>query len=533
MRSSFLNKLQRQTAIAILAIVLLFGVPSAAFAQPTNSVPANSVKEQDVKEQAGDRQPANIQPYLDGVIDKISEFTLANGMKFIVMERHQAPVISLMTYVNIGAAYEAEGKTGAAHFLEHLAFKGTQRIGTTNYKAEKVILDQIDKLFTQLQAAKATGNTAEVTRLQTAFNAARAEAAQYVEQNKYGQIVEQAGGVGLNATTSADATRYFYSFPANKLELWMSLESERFLDPVFREFHEEKDVILEERRMRTDNSPIGKMIEEFLETALPGHPYGRPVIGSAEDLQNMSREDVQKLYQTYYTPDNIIAAVVGDVDPKQVKQLAEAYFGRFKARPSAPELTVNAPAQTAPREVMVKLQTQPWYLEGYQRPAITNPDSPIYSMISSLLTDGRTSRLYKSLVEEQQLALSINVDATFPGDRYSNLMLLYALTAPGRTVEEVAAALDSEIQRLKTEPVSAEELDRVKTQSRAGLLRNLASNQGMASLLPEYEAKTGTWRNLFEDLKAIEAVTAEDVQRVAQETFQPKNLTVGKLLSAE
>ena len=527
MRSSFLNKLQWQIAIAILAIVLVLGVPSVAFAQT-----APPISNQPVNEQTGDRQPANIQPYIDGVIDKISEFTLANGMKFIVMERHQAPVVSLMTYVNVGSAYEAEGKTGAAHFLEHLAFKGTQRIGTTNYTAEKVSLDQIDQLFAQLQAAKATGNIAEVTRIQTAFDAARAEAAKYVEQNKYGQIVEQAGGVGLNATTSADATRYFYSFPANKLELWMSLESERFLDPVFREFYEEKDVILEERRMRTDNSPIGKMIEEFLKTALPDHPYGRPVIGSAEDLQNMSREDVQKFYQTYYTPNHIIAAVVGDVDPKQVKQMAEAYFGQFKIRSSAPDVTVNAPAQTAPREVTVKLQTQPWYMEGYQRPAITSPDSPIYSMISSLLTDGRTSRLYKSLVEQQQLALSISVSDTFPGDRYSNLMLLYALTAPGHTVEEVAAALDQEIQRLKTEPVSAQELDRVKTQSRAGLLRALASNQGMASLLPEYEAKTGTWRNLFEDLKAIEAVTAEDVQRVAQETFQPKNLTVGKLLSA-
>jgi predicted Zn-dependent peptidase len=514
MRSSFLNKLQRQLAMMAVAIVLLFGVPSAAFAQ---SAP---------------NPPANIQPYIDGVIGKISEFTLNNGMKFIVMERHQAPVVSFMTYVNIGAAYEAEGKTGAAHFLEHLAFKGTTRIGTTDYSAEKVVLDKIDQLFAQLQAAKASGNAVEVTRLQTAFDAARADAAKYVEQNKYGQIVEQAGGVGLNATTSADATRYFYSFPANKLELWMSLESERFLDPVLREFYEEKDVILEERRMRTDNSPIGKMIEEFLETALPGHPYGRPVIGSAADLQNMTRADVQTFYDAYYTPDNIITAVVGDVDPKQVKAMAEAYFGRIKTRSSAPEVTVNMAPQTAPREVKVKLPTQPWYLEGYQRPAITSSDSPIYSMISSLLTDGRTSRLYKSLVEQQQLALSVSVSDTFPGNRYSNLVLLYALTAPGHTVEEVAAALDREIQRLKTEPVSAEELDRVKTQSRAGLLRELASNQGMASLLPEYEAKTGTWRNLFQDLKDIEAVTAADVQRVAQETFQPKNLTVGKLLSA-
>jgi predicted Zn-dependent peptidase len=520
--------IRRNLVIGVVAIALLFGLPSTALAQTATPSPAASPSASPAA-----KPPSNIQPYIDGVVSQISEFSLANGMKFIVMERHQAPVVSFMTYVNIGSAFEAPGKTGAAHFLEHLAFKGTDRIGTTNYAAEKPALEAIDKVFDQLQAAKAAGNAAEVTRLQTAFEAAKAEAAKYVEQNKYGQIVEQAGGVGLNATTSADATRYFYSFPANKLELWMSLESERFLDPVFREFHEERDVILEERRMRTDNSPIGKMIEVFLETALPGHPYGRPVIGSAADLQNMTRKDITDFYQTYYTPKHITIAIVGDVDPDQVKQMAEAYFGRFKARSNAPDVTVNAPPQTQPREVTLNLQTQPWYLEGYQRPSLNDPDAPVYSMISSLLTGGRTARLYKSLVEQQQLALSVSVSESFPGDRYSNIMLLYALTAPGHTVEEVAAGLDQQIQKLKNEPVTAAELDRVKTQARAGVLRALASNQGMASLLPEYDAKTGTWRNLFEDLKKIEAVTAADVQRVAQKTFQPNNLTVGKLLSSE
>jgi predicted Zn-dependent peptidase len=196
-------------------------------------------------------------------------------------------------------------------------------------------------------------------------------------------------------------------------------------------------------------------------------------------------------------------------------------------------VTVNVPPQTEPREVTLRLPTQPWYMEAYQRPDLNNPDAPIYSMMSSLLTDGRTSRLYRSLVEQKQLALSVNISTSFPGDRYSNLMLLYALTAPGHTVEEVATALDAELQRLKNEPVTAAELDRVKTQYRAGLLRSLASNQGMASLLPEYEAKTGTWRNLFKELKDLEAVTAADVQRVAQTMFQPQNLTVGKLLSSE
>jgi predicted Zn-dependent peptidase len=474
---------------------------------------------------------SSIQPYIDRVLDQITEFTLDNGMRFIVMERHQAPIVSFMTYVDVGAAYEAEGKTGAAHFLEHLAFKGTQQIGTTDYSAEKQALERLDQLFAQIQAAKASGQEDEAARLQAEFAEAQAQAASYVKQNELGQIVEQAGGVGLNATTSADATRYFYSFPSNKLELWMSLESERFLEPVFREFYEEKDVILEERRMRTDNSPIGKMIEVFLETAFPGHPYGRPIIGFERDIRNLSRTDIQTFFETYYTPSHIIVSVVGDVKPRQVKRLAEAYFGRFQAREEAPEVEAIAPTQTEPREITLELQSQPWYLEGYQRPAIDDPDSVPLDIIASLLTSGRTSRLYKALIDEQQVALNVQVSNGFPGDRYPTLMMIYGLTAPDRSIEELASAMDAEIQRLKTEPVSLQELDRVKTQSRAGLLRTLSSNQGMASLLPEYEAKTGSWKNLFEQLKAIDAVTPADIQRVAQATFRPEKLTIGKLVS--
>lgn len=473
----------------------------------------------------------SIQPYIDRVAQQITEFTLNNGMKFIVMERHQSPTVSFMTYVDVGSAYEQPGKTGAAHFLEHLAFKGTTRIGTQNYQAEKPLLDQMDRLFEQIKTAEAAGQTQQVAQLKQEFDRVKAEAAALTRQNEFGQIVQQAGGVGLNATTSADATRYFYSFPANKLELWMSLESERFTEPVFREFYEEKDVILEERRMRTDNSPIGKLVEEFLQAALPDHPYGRPVIGYESDLRNLTRADIWDLFTTYYTPDRIIVGIVGDVDPKQVQQLAEAYFGRYQAKSRAPDLVVTGPNQTEPRSITVNMPTEPWYMEGYQRPALTDPDDAVYDMIASLLTGGRTSRLYRTLVEQQQLALNVNVSPTFPGDQFSNLVLLYAQTAPGHTVEEVATAISAELNRLKTEPVSAAELDQVKTQARAGLVQALASNQGMASLLPEYEAKTGSWRNLFEELKAIEAVTAEDVQRVAIELFQPSNQTVGTLMA--
>ncbi|WP_411841133.1 M16 family metallopeptidase [Sphaerospermopsis aphanizomenoides] len=475
----------------------------------------------------------SIQPYLDQVVKQLTEFRLDNGLKFIVLERHQAPVVSFLTYADVGGIDEPDGKTGVAHFLEHLAFKGTQRIGTTDYKAEKPLLERLEQLDNQIRKAKSQGKKEELAKLEPEFKTVEAEALQLVKQNEIGQIVEQAGGVGLNANTSTEATRYFYSFPANKLELWMSLESERFLDPVFREFYKERDVILEERRMRVENSPVGLMVEKFMDTAFKVHPYRRPVIGYDEDIRNLSPTDVKQFFDSHYVPSNLTIAIVGDVNPDEVKRLAQVYFGRYPAKPKTQAKITPEPKQTAPREFTLKLPTQPWYFEGYHRPGITHPDNAVYEIIASLLSDGRTSRLYKSLVEKQRLALAAQGISGFPGDKYPNLMLFYALTSPGHTVDDLATGLGQEIEKLKTEPVSTTELQRVKTQARAGLLRSLDSNMGMAQQLLEYEIKTGSWRNLFKQLDDIAAVTPADIQRVAKMTFTPENRTVGKLLSQE
>jgi len=475
----------------------------------------------------------SIQPYLDRVKEEITEFSLDNGMKFLVLERHRAPVVSFTLYADVGGANEPDGQTGVAHYLEHLAFKGTPKIGTTNYEAEKPLLKQLDGLFEQMEAAEKEGDADKLAELTVQFELVQKEASQYVKQNELGKIVEQSGGVGMNAATSTDATYYFYSLPSNKLELWMSLESERFLEPVFREFYKEKQVILEERRLRTENSPVGKMVEEFSQVAFQVHPYGRPLIGSTEDIKSLTRENVRDFFETYYVPENLTAAVVGDVNPEKVKQLAEIYFGRFPDKPTPPPLTAVEPPQTETRELTLRLETQPWYLEGYHRPSLQHPDNAVYDAIAAILSDGRTSRLYKSLVEKQQLALAAQGFSGYPGDKYPNLMLFYAMLAPGKDIDEVAAALRAEIERLKTEPVAPEELERVKTQARAGLLRSLDSNMGMAQALVEYEVKTGSWENLFEKLEAIAAVTPADIQRVARETFRPENRTIGKLLSVE
>jgi predicted Zn-dependent peptidase len=522
-------ELIRRFLISLLTLIVIWaGLPAGAIAQPAaTTVTATTVASRN------SASSQSIQPYLDRVIQNVTEFRLDNGIKFIVLERHQTPVVSFLTYADVGGVDEADGQTGVAHFLEHLAFKGTTRIGTVDYKAEKPLLDRLDQLAEQIQAATAKGQSHLVKTLNAEFTKVEAEAARLVKQNEIGRIVKQAGGVGLNANTSSDATRYFFSFPSNKLELWMSLESERFLEPVFREFYKEKEVILEERRLRTDNSPIGQMIEAFTDTAFKVHPYRRPVIGYNQDIRSLTRKDVQTFFETHYVPGKLTIAIVGDVNPIAVKRLAQIYFGRYKAK-SLPVANIPVePPQIEPREVTLHLPSQPWYLEGYHRPAMNHPDHAIYEIIGSLLSEGRTSRLYKSLVEKQQVALSAQGFSGFPGDKFPNLMLFYALTAPGHSVDAVAIALRAEIDRLKTEPVSAIDLDRVKTNARAGLLRSLDSNSGMAHLLVEYEVKTGNWKNLFLELDRIATVTPAEIQRVAKATFTAQNRTIGKLLSKE
>ncbi|MGL4378087.1 MAG: M16 family metallopeptidase [Microcoleaceae cyanobacterium] len=511
---------QRAIATLLLTISLWWGMSPHLVWARENPISPNLLS-----------RASNIQPYLDRVIRQVTEFRLNNGMKFIVLERPRAPVVSFYIYADVGGVNEPDGQTGVAHYLEHLAFKGTPKIGTKNYQAEKPLLAKEDQLFDQIQAAKTQGKTEEVANLKKQFEQIETEASQYVKQNEFGKIIEQAGGVGLNAATSADSTVYFYSFPANKLELWMSLESSRFLNPVFREFYKEKQVILEERRMRTENSPIGQMIEAFLEKAFSVHPYHRPVIGYTQDIARITRKNVEDFFKTYYVPSNLTAVVVGDVKPEEVKRLAEIYFGRYPKQPKPPQLNTIEPPQTEPKEVTLTLQSQPWYLEGYHRPPMNHPDNVVYELLVSILSDGRTSRLYKSLVEEQELALVAEGANGYPGEKYPNVLLFYAMNAPNHTLDELAIALNKEIERIKKEPVSSQELERVKTQARAGLLRALNSNMGMAQLLAEYDVKTGSWKNLFTELEAIDAVTAADIQRVANTTLKPENRTVGKLLS--
>lgn len=467
---------------------------------------------------------------------RLTQHRLDNGLTFLIYERPTAPVVSFFTHVDVGAAQEVPGITGLAHMFEHMAFKGTSTIGTTDWEAEKKALKKVDESYHALyrERTKLGGSDPQtLARLEEEFKKAQEEADAFIKPNEFGEIIDRAGGVGLNAGTGSDQTVYFYSLPANKVELWAYLESERFLDPVLREFYKERDVVMEERRLRTDSQPIGRLIEQFVATAFVAHPYKQPVIGYMSDLQSLSREDAEAFYRIYYVPANMVIAIVGDIRANELIPILEKYFSRLPAGPPPPRLRTVEPPSLAEKIIRMSDPSQPLYVEGYHRPAVTHPDNAVYEAIAEVLSTGRTSRLYRSLVRDKKIAAQAVAFNGFPGDKYPNLLLLFAVPAPGHSNEEVQAAIAEEIEKLKNEPISDEELKMVKTRAKAELLRGLSSNIGIASQLAEYQTLFGDWRELFREVERIEKVTKEDIMRVAQATFVPTNRTVAMIVTKD
>lgn len=467
---------------------------------------------------------------------KVQVRTLPNGLTVVLMQRKEAPVFSFYTLVDAGSAQDPKTKSGLAHMFEHMAFKGTNTIGTKDYAKEKVVLAEIEKAYSDYIAErdKRVGqDPKKLAELEAHWKQLIDQADHYVIRNQFGELVEKNGGVGMNASTSEDETVYFYSMPANRLELWAYLESDRFLHPVMREFYKERDVVFEERRMRVDSNPIGRLLEQFQAAAFMASPYGTPGIGWPYDLHTFSATDAMKFFDTYYVPANMTIVVVGDIDFDKTWPIIEKYFDRLPKRPKPDERMTTEPPQNSERQIILRDQSQPVYIEGYHRPDYLSQDDLVYDAISSLMSDGRTSRLYRSLVRDKKIALQAGGFSGLPGSKYPHLFAFYAIPAPGHTPEEVRDALRTEINKLKTEDVSDAELQMVKTRAKAALIRSLGSNSGLAAQLAIYQARFGDWRELFRQVDKIDKVTQADIRRVANQTFVANNRTVGIIESTQ
>lgn len=465
--------------------------------------------------------------------DQVTRFELDNGLRFVVIERRDAPVFTYFAQVKVGGVNEEQGRTGLAHMFEHMAFKGTEVIGTNDFAKERKALEKVDEAYEALALARLSGDDDAIASAEAAFSAAQDAARAFVVTNEFGQIIEKAGGTGLNASTGYDVTTYFYQMPSNKLELWAYLESARFINPVMREFYTERDVVMEERRMRTDSSPIGRMLEEFLAMSYIGHPYGRPLVGYQSDLENFTRAQAMELYDKYYVPSNVVIGLAGDVDPKEVEALAKRYFGKWKAGPKPARVHTVEPPQRGERRVALRDPGQPFLVLGFHKPDMFHPDAPAYDVLTELFANGRSSRLHERLVKNEKKAVAVGAITQIPGELYPGLFITFVVPSQGVTALDCEQATLEELERFKDELVSAEELEGVKTRMKANFTRQMRSNFGMASSLVQAELFEDDWRNGLLYPSEIDAVTAEDIQRIARETFVERNRNVAYIITEQ
>jgi predicted Zn-dependent peptidase len=505
-------ELRRHVTAVLLTLAIALGVVATAFAQSSTSWDPSALK------------------------SKVTHFTLENGLRVILLERHDVPVFSFMTHVDAGSVDEPVGQTGLAHMFEHMAFKGTDEIGTKNYGKEAKLIEKIDRLFMELYAErnKQHGSDPErIEKLLAEIENAREEHAEHVERNEFSQIIDRNGGVGLNASTGSDGTYYYYSLPSNRLELWAYLEAARFVNPVFREFYKERDVVIEERNMRIDSQPFGQFIEEFVGVSFRAHPYKSLGIGHRADLDNLRLDAANWFYETYYTPQNMVVAIVGDLYPDQVKKMAEKYFGEMKRRSDPPGVHTVEPEQKGERRFTMQGDSQPIMAIGFHRPNVNHSDDAALNVLARVLGQGRTSRLYKRCVKDEKSALFAGAFPAFPGEKYPGLFIVFAIPNSGNSPEEIETAGWEEVAKLQKDLITEEELGRVKTEVRAEFIRGIESNSGLARQLAEFEVLRGGWENLFNEVARLEAVTREDVRAMAQKYLIRDNATVGYMVTEE
>ncbi len=525
--------------------------------------------------------------------EKIQSFDLPNGMKFLVVERHEAPVALCAIAFDVGSANEGPNITGISHLIEHMMFKGTEMMGTSDYRKEIPYLQQTDELgertielrqeigewrfarfrayarqviagFSEAEKSRVGADKHEqnlllAQKIREVGGLADSLAAvpylledqgkkylelflehelaegriarlldeqrQYIRKNELWETYMNNGTRFLNAFTSNDATCYFSYLPANRLELFMDMESDRMASPVFREFWSERDVIMEERRL-SENDPDEQLGESFYAAAFMASPYKWPVLGWMSDLQSIDRSAIEDYHRLHYSPNNAVATIVGDVTLDSVRRLAERYFGPIPAQPEPPAVQTREPEQKGERRLVVEHSANPKLMIGFHKPVYPDPDDAAITVLESILGQGRTSRLYRSVYEAKELTAEAPRVYDAPGDRYDNLVVIEADPRNPHTLEEVEQAILEEVEKLKTEPVTERELQRVKNQIDANNIRQLGSNFGIAFQMGFGQVFYGDYHATFRRTERIMKVSAEDVRRVANKYLTARNRTV-------
>jgi len=464
-----------------------------------------------------------------GELLPVREITLENGMRLVVLPRQGAPTVSFVSQFNIGGVNERLGTTGIAHLLEHMLFKGTTTIGTRNPDAEAALFREMDAVHDELLSARALGDEAGAAAHAQTIRELEDSARVFVESNEFDRILTRAGAQGLNATTTSESTIYFVELPTNRVELWFALEADRMMNPVFREFYSERDVVIEERRMRVETSPGGALLEAHMAAAFTMHPYGVPVVGYMTDLETLSRRDVESYYRRFYGPNNAVVGIVGDVDPDEIEALANKYLAQIPRGDDPPRVLATEPDQRGERRVTLEWDAEPQLRIGWRVPAGVHDDAPGLAILSTVLTGGRTSRLYRRLVLEDRVATSV-FSSLGPGSRFPQLFQINAAPLGPHTTEEVETAVYDEIARIARDGPTENELERVHNQIAASSIRRVQSSLGLALQLVESVSLLGDWRETFRYAEKLRAVSSEDVRRLAAEYLVTSGRTVATLV---
>jgi predicted Zn-dependent peptidase len=477
----------------------------------------------------------------------VEEHVLDNGLRLLLLPRKGDPNIAAGWIARVGSVNERPGITGIAHLFEHMMFKGTRAIGTREIEKNLQVMADLDRVKSELAAeeqalnarqrlgevptpARPEDRSAKHQALLAELEKLTAAERQVLVKDEFDKIYTAAGATQMNAGTTNDFTIYFISVPANKLELWFWMESDRLLSPVFREFYSERDVVHEERRLRIDSTPIGRFQEQLDSLFWASSPYGWPVIGWPSDIEAVTRDEAMEFFGIYYAPNNLTACLVGDFEPGKAVELANRYFGRLHHGPRDPlPIRTREVPQLAEQRMTAYAETKPRVRIRWH----TVPDGHVDSFPLALLAEilsGKTGRLYKSLVLSGELANE--VDADQQDMKFEGYFEIGGVAKPPKTPEEVEKAIYAELERLKSEPVSDHELEKVKNQAAASSYRRLRSSFALMMQLLTRDASR-TWKSINTDPPRLQAVTAADIQRVAKTYFTPENRTVAVYYTKE
>lgn len=460
---------------------------------------------------------------LERLAERAKAYTLKNGLRVVFYKRGTAPVFSAVVAVRVGGTDEVPGMTGISHMLEHMAFKGTSSLGTKNYAREKPLLDELEEIASITDSAN--NFTPELKRR---WDEIHRELSTLWDNEAVSREYDKRGGEGLNATTDKEFTKYFVSLPSQYLEFWASMETERLVKPVMRQFYQERDVVREERRMRSEDDPGGKLYEQFLGVAFLQHPYRNPVIGYDEDIKRLKASELYDFHSDYYVASNMAVAIVGDVDPERDIETIRPYFEKIPDGKAILRPKIEEVAPLGSRTLTLKLPTSPQIIVGWPKPQWPNKDDPPLSVLAEILAGGSTSRLIESIVKRQRIATAIDLDEG-PGYAYPGLMFLFSIPRSPHTNREVLAAVDEIITKFIATGPTDEELVIAKKRIARSYLDHLDSSMSIAQNFTMSHLLYGDWAELVKWYDAAMDVTREDVLRVAKEYLSPDKRTIGFL----